>query len=310
MLRILVLGAAAGGGLPQWNCNCANCREARAGNPAVPASTQASVAVSADSENWFLINASPDLRQQINANPQLHPRHGLRHSPIAGVILTNGDVDALAGLLTLREGSPFTIHAHESVLGFLRDNSIFNVLDPAKVKRAALEIGRTAALTLVDGTPSGLEVTAFAAPGKVPLYLEGTVASGSFATSEGETLGLDIREVKTGRRFVYLAACAAMTPEIAERLRGAPLVFFDGTLFDDDEMIRAGLSAKTGGRMGHISMSGENGAVAAFDGLGVGRKIFVHINNSNPALGAETPERRQLHRAGWEILRDGSEITL
>ena len=309
MIHILVLGTAAGGGLPQWNCNCPTCKRARAGDPFTPRSSQASIAISSDGASWFLINASPDLRQQINDNPPLHPRHGTRHSPIAGVVLTNGDVDAVAGLLSLREGAAFTIHAHQRVLSVLRDNSIFNVLDPRLVKREAVEVEKPFILALPDGTPSAIEVVAFEVPGKVPLYLE-SGSSRDFDKAAGGTLGLHVRHHRNGAHFFYLAACAALTPELAERVRGAPLVFFDGTLWRDDEMIRAGLGTKTGARMGHVSMAGDSGAIDSFRALGVQRKIFLHINNTNPAHLVSSPERAELERAGWEILRDGAEITL
>ncbi len=309
MIRVLVLGAAAGGGLPQWNCNCEICRRAREGDPAALSSDQASIAVSADGDHWFLINASPDLRHQINATHELHPRLGLRHSPIAGVVLTNGDVDAIAGLLTMRERSPFTIYGHERVLKVLSDNSIFNVLDPALVKRVAMPVEKPLSLQLPDGEDSGLEVVAFPVPGKVPLYLEDG-ARKDYGSTAGDALGLHVRNRGNGAHFFYVAACAEVTPDLAERLRGAPLVFFDGTLWSDDEMIRAGLSQKTGKRMGHISMSGDAGSIAAFKSLEVGRKIFLHINNSNPALLADSAERESLEKAGWEIPADGSEIRL
>src|ERR1700710_520032 len=154
MLRVVVLGAAAGGGVPQWNCGCPMCQTARTEHPELQ-STQASIAVSADSEHWFLINASPDLRQQLTATPQLHPRAGqLRHSPIAGVILTNGEIDAITGLLSMREGSPFTIYAHARVLAILRDNSIFNVLSAKNVARTPVEVEQAFEPTLPDGSPS------------------------------------------------------------------------------------------------------------------------------------------------------------
>ena len=158
MLRVVVLGAAAGGGVPQWNCGCPVCRTARNEHPELQ-STQASIAVSADGEHWFLINASPDLRQQLIATPQLHPKAGqLRHSPIAGVILTNGEIDAVAGLLSMREGSPFTIYAHERVLAILKSNSIFNVLSEKNVKRQPIEVDKAFEPALPDGSPSGIEI--------------------------------------------------------------------------------------------------------------------------------------------------------
>lgn len=310
MLHVLVLGAAAGGGVPQWNCNCAVCRSARQDHPSLR-STQASAAVSADGDHWFLINAAPDLRQQITDNPQLHPRHGLRHSPIAGVVLTNGDVDAVAGLLHLREGWPFTIYGHDRILSVLRENSIFNVLDPNLVKRQPVELERPFELRLPDGSGSGIEVVAFPVPGKVPLYLEdAAAASQGYGTAVGDTLGLHVRNRRNGAHFFYLTACAAVTPELAARVEGAPLVFFDGTLWRDDEMIRLGLGPKTGQRMGHISMSGDVGSIRSFAPLNVGRKFYMHINNSNPALLPGSAERAELRRAGWEIPADGTEIVL
>lgn len=311
MLRILVLGAAAGGGFPQWNCNCPSCARARDGaDSAAPQALQASVAVSADGESWFLLNASPDLRQQINDNPQLHPAHSLRSSPIAGAILTNGDVDAVAGLLNLRESTPFTVYAHPRVLRILADNPIFNVLNPAFVKRRELTLGRKEVLVRTDGSPAGLEVEAFAVPGKVALYLEDESKGDSFGSEVGDTVGLRISNTDDGQYFYFIANCVRLTPDIAERVQGAPLVFFDGTLWRDDEMVAANMSAKTGKRMGHISMGGPDGSIAAFADLGVGRKFFLHINNSNPVLLTDTPERAELEQAGWKIAKDGTEIVI
>ena len=310
MLHVLVLGAAAGGGVPQWNCNCNVCKTARESNIGLR-STQASAAVSADGENWFVINAAPDMRQQIIDNPKLHPRHGVRDTPIAGVVLTNGDVDAVAGLLDLREGQRFTVYGHDRVLAVLRNNSIFNVLNPDLVKREGIELETPTSLQLPDGTDSGVEIVAFAVPGKVALYLEDEDdAEHGFGTAAGDTLGLHVRNRANGAHFFYLTACAEMTPKLAERVAGAPLVFFDGTLWRDDEMIANGLSEKTGQRMGHMSMSGSAGSIAAFADLNIGRKIFLHINNSNPALLPDSVERAELERAGWEIPSDGTEIVI
>src|SRR3984885_9721458 len=165
MLRVVVLGAAAGGGVPQWNCGCAGCMAARTEHPELQ-STQASIAISTDGDHWFLINASPDLRQQLIATPQLHPAAGrLRHSPIAGVILTNGEIDAVAGLLSMREGWPFTIYAHARVLAILKANSIFNVLNEKNVRRQPIDVDATFEPALRDASPSGIEVLAFGGPG-------------------------------------------------------------------------------------------------------------------------------------------------
>ena len=309
MLRVVVLGAAAGGGVPQWNCGCPVCLKARTEQPELQ-STQASIAISADDDHWFLINASPDLRQQLIATPQLHPKAGkLRHSPISGVILTNGEIDAIAGLLSMREGWPFTIYAHAKVQAILKANSIFNVLNEKNVRREPIEVDRTFEPALPDGTPSGIEILPFAVPGKSAWYLEGK-AHPAGDIGAGDTLGLRIRDKATGKYFYFLAACAEVTDELKSRLAGAPMIFFDGTVWRDDELIAAGLGNKTGQGMGHIAMSGDGGAIESLAGLDIGRKIFLHINNSNPALLRASPERKIAERAGWQIPADGTEITL
>jgi len=309
MLRVVVLGAAAGGGVPQWNCGCRICRAARGDHPELR-STQASVAISADGDHWFLINASPDLRQQLLATPQLHPKAGqLRHSPVAGVILTNGEIDAVAGLLSMREGSPFTIYAHAKVLAILKANSIFNVLNEKNVRREPIELDRPFEPALPGGAPSGIEVLPFTVPGKAAWYLEGKAHPGG-SDDAGDTLGLRILDKATGKYLYFLAACADMTDKLKSRLAGAPLVLFDGTVWRDDELIAAGLGNKTGQAMGHIAMSGERGAIEALAGLDIGQKLFLHINNSNPALLQGSAERKIAEGAGWQIPSDGTEIVL
>jgi pyrroloquinoline quinone biosynthesis protein B len=309
MLRVVVLGAGAGGGVPQWNCGCEGCRAARENGHELQR-TQASVAFSGDGEHWFLINASPDLRQQLNATPQLHPKAGaLRHTPVAGVILTNSEVDAVAGLLSMREGSPFTLYAHERVLAILRSNSIFNVLGENNVKRRPIEADTAFEPALPDGSPSGMEILPFAVAGKGAWYLEGK-AHPAGGDAAGDTLGLRILDKGSGKYFYFLAACADVTDDLKSRLAGAALVFFDGTVWRDDELIVQGLGSKTGQGMGHISMSGEHGAIESLAGLDIGRKMFLHINNSNPALLAGSGERKALEQAGWQIPADGTEITL
>jgi pyrroloquinoline quinone biosynthesis protein B len=309
MLRVVVLGAAAGGGVPQWNCGCPVCLKARSEHPELQ-STQASIAFSADGEHWFLVNASPDLRQQLVATPQLHPKAGkLRHSPIAGVILTNSEIDAVAGLLSMREGSPFTIYGHARVLAILKSNSIFNVLNEKNVKRQPIAVDQAFEPTLPDGSPSGIEVLPFEVPGKGAWYLEGKAhPAGGYGV--GDTLGLRIADKASGKYFYFLAACARVTDDLKSRLAGAPLIFFDGTVWRDDELVVAGLGNKTGQGMGHISMSGDHGAIESLKGLDIGRKVFLHINNSNPALLHGSDERNAAEHAGWQIPADGTEITL
>src|SRR3954452_19519760 len=222
MLRVVVLGAAAGGGVPQWNCGCEGCRTARDNGQELQR-TQASVAFTGDGEHWFLINASPDLRQQLNATPQLHPKAGaLRHTPVAGVILTNSEVDAIAGLLSMREGSPFTIYAHARTLAILRANSIFNVLGESNVRRQPIAVDEAFEPTLPDGSPSGLEVLPFAIAGKGAWYLEGK-AHPAGGDGAGDTLGLRIPDKAPGNHFYFLAACAEVTVDLTRRISGAPL---------------------------------------------------------------------------------------
>lgn len=305
-MQARVLGAAAGGGFPQWNSNAAGCRRARAGDPHASPRTQASIAVSANGAHWFLFNASPDLRQQIEATPCLHPNAGLRSSPIAGVVLTGGDVDAIAGLLTLRERQPFTIFATTGIHRILDANPIFEVLSRDVVARQHVAIGPSVALTLPDGTASGLSVTLFPVPGKVPLYLEEGSAP---PIAEGDTtVGAMVSDGR--HRLFFVPGCARMTDDLAQRLHGADAVMFDGTLWTDDEMLRAGVGSKTGMRMGHMSVSGPGGTIAAFDGIDARRKILLHINNSNPILLDDSPERATVEAAGWEVGFDGMEIRL
>jgi len=309
-VQIRVLGSSAGGGFPQWNCNCANCRAVRAGAPGFSARTQSSLAVSADGENWLLLNASPDLRAQIAATPQLSPPHGAaaRASPIKAVALTNGDVDHVAGLLTLREAQPFSLYASRRVLGALDANAIFDILAPDMVARIELPLDAAQPIRGA-GADLGLTIEAFAAPGKVALYLEDANAA-DFGTQVGDTLGLRVIDFATGKSFFYIPGCARVDESLAGRLRGAALVFFDGTLWHEDEMIEQGLMGKTGSRMGHVNMDGPDGSIASFASLGVARKIFVHINNSNPVLDAASRQRAAAVAAGWEIGWDGMEVTL
>jgi pyrroloquinoline quinone biosynthesis protein B len=260
--------------------------------------------------NWALLNASPDLRQQINDTPELHadPRTGLRHSPIKAAVLTNGDVDHIVGLINLREAQPFSIYASDRVLDTIRANSVFQVLAEPMVPRIEIALDKPFRLEGA-GTDLGLTVEAFAVPGKVALYLE-DASSSNFGSREGDTIGLKVTDPAEKKSFFYIPGCAAVDDRLAERLKGASTVFFDGTLFTDDEMIEQGLLNKTGARMGHISMAGASGSIATFSKLGVGRLIYVHINNSNPALNENSPARKAIDGAGWEVGYDGMEVRL
>ncbi|MGI9335013.1 MAG: pyrroloquinoline quinone biosynthesis protein PqqB [Gammaproteobacteria bacterium] len=308
-MRVRVLGAAAGGGYPQWNCNHPNSRRARdVDDDAARSRTQSSIAVSADGERWVLFNASPDLRQQIAENAILHPSAALRSSPINAVVLTNADVDHVAGLLNLRESQPFNLYGTKRVLGVLESNTIFNVLNPEFVNREPMTLDRPLHLTDAIGAPLGVTVVPFAVPGKVALWLEDESQGPNFGSVEEDTIALEVRDEAGRTRFFYMPACAAMTDALAARLEGAELVFCDGTLWIDDEMVRDGVGIKTGKRMGHMSVSGEDGTMAAFEPLGVTRKVFIHINTTNPILLDDSPERAEVERRGWEVSYDGMDL--
>jgi pyrroloquinoline quinone biosynthesis protein B len=298
-LIALVLGSAAGGGFPQWNCRCPTCRLAWAGDPHVRPRTQSSLAVTADGENWLLINASPDLPQQLRQTKPLHPRGERRGSPIKAVLLTGAEIDQVAGLLSLREREPFLLCATAVTLATLGENVMFGVMAPDVVKRKAV----VPAAPLVF--PGGLQAQLFTVPGKMPLYLEGDKVE-----TASETAGNVGVELHAGNaRMVYIPGAAAVTAAMMARMRGADVVFFDGTLFRDDEMITTGTGAKTGRRMGHMPIDGDEGSLAALDGL-AGRRIYVHINNTNPILIDGSPERVHVVRKGWEVAEDGMEVVL
>lgn len=294
--RARILGAAAGGGLPQWNCGCENCRLARAGT--IPAQTQSSLAVSANGTDWAILNASPDIRDQLARTPELHPT-GLREMPLRSVLLTNGDIDHVAGLLTLREMQPFTLFATAGIHDVLGENPIFSALNPSVVTRANVALEEPAEIA------PGLTATLFSVPGKVPLYMEGETVETDLVGEQ--TVGVELRA--GDQTAYYIPGCAVLNDTLRGRLAGASLLFFDGTLWRDDEMVQAGLGSKTGKRMGHMSMSGDDGSIAAFGDLDIGRKVFVHMNNTNPVLRPGSEERRAAENAGWTIGQDGMEVS-
>lgn len=310
-MHIKVLGSAAGGGFPQWNCNGANSRDVRDGVPGLTPRTQSSIAVSADGHQWVLFNASPDLRQQINNTRELQPQPGdrVRSSPIKAVVVTNADVDHISGLLNLREGQPFNLYAADRVLETIDSNSIFNVLNRDLVARVPMKFDEPFPVKGADGE-TGLTVEAFAVPGKIALFLEDGSKDNNFGSKDGDTIGLKISDEKSGSHFFYIPGCAEVDEPLAARLKDAPLVLFDGTLYTNEEMIEQGLMPKTGERMGHMNISGPNGTIAAFEPLNVKRRILIHINNSNPVLRENSEERAAVERAGWEVSFDGMEVTL
>lgn len=299
-MQAIILGSAAGGGVPQWNCRCPVCDLAWAGDPRVTPRTQSSLAVSADGHRWLVVNASPDIRQQIAATPELQPKQSGRDSPVAALLFTNGDVDHVAGLLSLRERQPFTLYATAEILSHVGANRIFDVADPTLVPR------RPVALERVFQPLEGLSVHLFAVPGKVALWLEGEGLA--IGTESESTVGVLLATDR--HRLVYIPGCAGMTAALRDRIAGASLLLFDGTLWQDDEMIEAGVGDKTGARMGHMCMSGPHGSIAALADVDVSRRVFVHLNNTNPALVEGSPERAAVERAGWQVAYDGMRFAL
>lgn len=305
-MEVIVLGSAAGGGFPQWNCNAPTSRAAREGGSRAKWRTQASIAVSADSERWLLVNASPDLRQQLLQNKALWPKNGLRDTPIKAVLLTSAEIDHVAGLLSMRESQPFRLWATSSVLEILAENPIFGALSPDFVERGRFPLGEPVDIEGRLG-PLHITVSAFPVPGKVPLFLESR-HPGDLAGSAEDTIGL---EISCGAaRFHYIPGCARLTPALRERLRGSSLLFFDGTLWSDTELVDLGISKKTGARMGHMSISGADGTMASFADLAIARKLFIHVNTTNPILDEVSPERAAIAAAGWDVAEDGMRISL
>ena len=304
-MRLRVLGAAAGGGFPQWNCACANCQLARSGSPRVQARTEDSIAVTHDGESWFVLNASPSIHAQIAACPELWPRAG-RGSPIAGIVLTNGDVDHTLGLFCLRESTPLVVYATDSVFRALVDrNALTRTLQrfDGQLTHRRLEPGVETALLLASGEPSGLSILPRAVPGKLPVHIDGTVAPGP-----DDNVGVWIREEGNANAAAYVTAAASLEG-LRPALDEASCVFFDGTFWRDDELIALGLGKSRARDMAHLPIGGDDGSLARLASLR-GRTIYTHINNTNPILDSDSPERRAVEAAGWQVATDRMEITL
>ncbi|HEX5509463.1 MAG TPA: pyrroloquinoline quinone biosynthesis protein PqqB [Pseudolabrys sp.] len=296
-MTAIVLGSAAGGAYPQWNCRCPVCQLAWSADPRVRPRTQCSLAVSSGDGRWAILNAAPDIAVQIRNTPALHPKGALRGSPISAVVLTGGEIDQIAGLLTLRESTPFKLYATPATHAAVASNAMFDAL--TSVSRRAINPGETFTL---DG---GLAVSMFTVPGKVPLYLEREKTEISHESAA--TVGLELQHERG--RLVFIPAAADVTPELRARLGSADVVLFDGTLFADDEMLRTGTGQKTGRRMGHMPIDGEGGSLAALAGLAA-RRFYIHINNTNPIHVAGSLERRKVEDAGWQVAEDGMEIVV
>jgi pyrroloquinoline quinone biosynthesis protein B len=298
-LTAIVLGAAAGGGCPQWNCNCSVCRLAWAGDPRVKPRTQAGLAVSCDERHWVLLNASPDLRAQIAANSALQPSAEPRGSPIVAVVLTGAEVDQIAGLLNLRERAPFQVFGTSDTLAAVQNNPVFGVLAAELVARVPVLIGEPFPVA------RGLQAELFSVPGKLPLYLEGE--NPALAAETGANVGVELSAAD--KRIIYVPGAAGVTPAMRARFARADVIFFDGTVFTDDEMIRSSTGTKTGRRMGHMPIEDKEGSLAVLADLRC-RRIFIHVNNTNRILVAGSPERNKVEQAGWEVAEDGLKVVL
>jgi pyrroloquinoline quinone biosynthesis protein B len=295
-MRVRVLGSAAGGGFPQWNCACDNCALARQGDPRVRARTQDSIAVSVDGEGWHLVNASPDVRAQLDATPALHPRSA-RGTPLRSILLTNGDLDHVLGLFSLRESTPLVVWATDAVRAGLEErNALMRTLHrfPEQLTWKRLAVDAEHELE------EGLTVRVRALPGKGPVHLSGLAPHGP-----EDNVGLWFRHA--GRTVVYAAACASLEG-LAGAFDDADVLLFDGTFHTSDELVARGLSRARAEDMAHLPIGGDGGSLAGLARSGAKRKVYTHVNNTNPVLVEGSPERAAVLAAGWEIAHDGMEI--
>jgi pyrroloquinoline quinone biosynthesis protein B len=306
-MRVHILGSAAGGGFPQWNCGCDNCRDVRKGVPGLRARSQESVAVSSDGEHWFLLNASPEVRAQIESFSGLHPRER-RHSPIAGIVLTNGDLDHCLGLLSLRESHPLrliTTRAIES--GFREQNVLFRTLQrfPEQLRFQPLQLGQPEVLLDAAGKPSGLTLEAVPVPGKLPIHLEGRGDS-----SPEDNIGLLIHDGRQRQTLGYFPAVARGSDALHAAASRANVLMFDGTFWSEDELSDQGLSTKHAKDMAHWPVGGDAGSARYLQTLPASRKLLIHINNTNPMLRQSSAEAAHLAASNIEVTYDGMELTL
>lgn len=295
---VRVLGSAAGGGFPQWNCTCPPCRAVRTGSrPAVPRS-QSSIAVSADRQQWFLFNASPDIQSQIESFPDLHPDDG-RVVRLQAVLLTDAELDHTLGLLLMREGRGLEVHTTESVHETLTTGSgLLRTLEAyCQVKWQPVLPG--AEVVLGDG----LSYRAFDVPTDKRMRFPG-------AATHGRVVGYRVTDASSDRSVVYLPCVQHLTPDVLAELAGCSAVLVDGTCWRDDEMPRLGLGGKTSRGMGHVPIDGPGGSLELLSPLPIDRKVYIHINNTNPILLEDSPERRLLDRHGMEVAADGLELDI
>jgi len=308
-MHVMLLGTAAGGGVPQWNCRCHNCRAARNGSGVVRPRSQSSVAISADRKRWFLLNASPDLARQFESFAPLHPtgRHP-RHTPLQAVLLTNADLDHTLGLLSLRESSDLLIYASQETRFALTHGlallPALNKFCQTKILPAPFTPQR---LRHLDGSSCSLSVQAFRVPGKRPRFAAGRKTQQANVSS---AIGYKIVDKKTGAALVYLPEILALTPDVVSLAGDCDLLLFDGSFWSENELAENGIKGRSASQMGHIPIGGENGSLRGLARVAVPQKVFVHINNTNPVLRENSPERRQALAAGWKIGEDGMAFKL
>ena len=311
-MRVKILGSAAGGGFPQWNCNCANCRRLRDGSLHGSARTQTQIAFSPDSKIWFLVGASPDLRTQILATQELSPNHdGPSHSPIAGVFLPSADVDSILGLLHLREFQSFFVFATASLQRILKkENKIFGVLersDPPVQWQILSSKGRLGChLSESPGEAPAFVCATLPLGGTYPDYVSADLAR-TLSTDEA-TIGFSFEH--RGKSLLVATSLSGSNSEWTKYAASADLVLIDGTFWSDDELIHTGRSSKTARDMGHLPLSGPGGLLEQFPRNARGRRVLIHINNTNPILDEDSAEHRAVLDAGFEIAYDGMELEL
>src|ERR1700688_4843674 len=301
-MHIRILGSAAGGGFPQWNCGCGNCvavRRKASANPALKPRTQAQIAVSSDAISWFVAGHSPDLAFQIESTSALHPR-ALRDSPIAGVVLGSSDLDHVLGLLLLRELQPLRVYAAPSILRILREeNSMFGMLNRVEpqVVWTPMKSGAPFPTRSADGEDSGLRCEVYYLSGRYPKYVKSEAAN----LARDEATAALFFESASGKRVAYIPAVGSMSDALLEKIRHVDLLLFDGTFWSDDELARVLGSGETAHQMGHIPVEES---LRLLKNIEVGRKMFIHLNNTNPILNEASREHQVVRQAGWEVAED------
>lgn len=302
-MKIRVLGAAAGGGFPQWNCNCINCKGLRNGTIRAKARTQSSIVVSADGINWVLFNASPDLLAQIKSFPALQPARAIRDTGIRAIVLMDGQIDHTTGLLMLREGKPLELYCTDMVReDMTTGNPLFNILGHyCGVNWHRVRFGADAQFQIPGA--DGLTFSAFPLKSKAPPY-----SPHRDNPHEGDNIGMRISDNRSGRSVFYAPGLREIEPHLKPPLEAADAVLVDGTFWTDEEMISMGISKKSARSIGHLPQSGAGGMIEVLTPLKASKKVLIHINNTNPILNEDSAERATLNAAGIEVAYDGMEF--